>query len=313
MKKYCFGIDVGGTTIKCGLFSTESEELLEKWEIPTRTEKNGVNILPDIAATVLSKLKDLGIKKSEVEGIGVDIPGPVNDKGEVAMAVNLHWGHVDIVGRMTELTGIPAKALNDANAAALGECWKGGGTGFQNMIMVTLGTGIGGGVILNGKVLSGVHGAGGEIGHIHVTDELTEPCNCGNVGCLEQVASATGIVLLAKKELEKDKELPTPLRSVTPLTAKAVWDAVKDGDEMADRIAERFGYFLGRALAGIVAVADPEVIVIGGGVSKAGEIILEYVQKYYRQFAFPACKEVIFTLATLGNDAGIYGAAKEVL
>ena len=311
MKKYCFGIDVGGTTVKCGLFNTDGS-LLEKWEIPTRTEDNGINILPDIAQAISKKIEERGLIKNEIEGIGLDIPGPVDEKGVCTLAVNLHWGTVNIVREMEKMTGIRTRALNDANAAALGECWKGGGAGHKNLIMVTLGTGIGGGVVVEGKVIAGTHGSGGEIGHVHVTEELTEPCNCGNVGCLEQVASATGIVRIAKMQLEKDTETPSVLRG-KKLSAKAVWDAVKEGDEVADAIAEKFGLYLGRALAAFACVTDPEIYVIGGGVSKAGPVILDYVQKYYRQYAFPGCKDAAFALATLGNDAGIYGAAKMVL
>ena len=289
MKQYCFGIDVGGTTVKCGFLNTEGE-LLDKWEIPTRTEDNGSKILPDIAQTIKAKIEERGLTKDEIEGIGIDIPGPVNEKGEVNLAVNLHWGYVDIVGEMEKMTGIRTKAVNDANAAALGECWKGGGAGHKNLIMVTLGTGVGGGVVVEGKVIAGAHGA----------------------GCLEQVTSATGIVRLAKMHLEQTPDMPSVLRGRN-FSCKDVWNAVKDGDELADEVAEKFGHFLGRALAAFACVTDPEICVIGGGVSKAGPIILDYVQKYYRQYAFSACKDATFALATLGNDAGIYGAAKLVL
>lgn len=310
MKKYCFGIDVGGTTIKCGLF-TKDGEVLEKWEIPTRTEENGRNILPDAALSIRMKLAEREIPVEEVIGIGIGVPGPVDEKGEVPVAVNLHWGRVHIVEEMKKLTGIPTKAGNDANVAALGEMWKGGAAGYRNLILVTLGTGVGGGIIQNEKIVSGSHGAAGEIGHAHVDDTITEPCNCGNCGCLEQVTSATGIVRLAREALEGAKE-PTLLREAE-LSAKAVFDAVKEGDAVAMRIAERFGQYLGKALAVFACVTDPEVIVIGGGVSKAGPVLLDYIIKYYRQFAFTACKNTDFALATLGNDAGIYGAARMVL
>ena len=310
MKKYCFGIDVGGTTVKCGLFTLDGE-IVEKWEIPTRTAENGKNILPDVAAAILMKLTQLQIPKGEVAGIGIGVPGPVDEHGEVPVAVNLHWGRVNIVEEMEKLTGIRTKAGNDANVAALGEMWKGGGVGYKNLIMVTLGTGVGGGIILNEQIVHGSHGAGGEIGHAHVEDAITEPCNCGNCGCLEQVASATGIVRLAKEALEGN-EIPTILK-VSELSAKSVFDAVKAGDEVAMQIAERFGQYLGKALAVFACVADPEVFVIGGGVSKAGPVLLDFITKYYRQFAFTACKNVDFALATLGNDAGIYGSARMVL
>lgn len=310
MKKYCFGIDVGGTTVKCGLFDV-SGALLDKWEIPTRTENDGINILPDVAQTIAEKIGQKGLDREEIAGIGVGVPGPVNEAGEVPCAVNLHWGYVNIAGDLERLTGFPVKAGNDANVAALGELWKGGGAGHHSMIMVTLGTGVGGGIIINDKIVAGAHGAAGEIGHAHVEDAITDPCNCGNCGCLEQVASATGIVRLANEILASTKA-PSVLRN-RKVTAKAVWDAVKEGDALAVQVAERFGTYLGKALAVFAAVADPEIIVIGGGVSKAGEILLDYVTATYQKYAFSACRETEFALATLGNDAGICGAARMVL
>lgn len=310
MKKYCFGIDVGGTTVKCGLFTVEGE-VLDKWEIKTRTEDNGINILPDVAETINQKIQEKNIEKESVAGIGIGVPGPVNEAGEVPCAVNLHWGYVNIVGDLERLTGLPVKAGNDANVAALGELWKGGGAGYHSLIMVTLGTGVGGGIIINEKIVAGSHGAGGEIGHAHVEDAITDPCNCGNCGCLEQVASATGIVRLAKEALAST-EAPSLLRD-QEVTAKAVWDAVKEKDAVAIQVAERFGNYLGKTLAVFATVADPQVIVIGGGVSKAGTILLDYVTGPFRKYAFSACRETEFVLATLGNDAGIFGAAKMVI
>jgi len=311
MYNYCFGIDVGGTTVKCGLFTVEGE-LVEKWEIPTRTEENGKAILPDVAASILGKIEEKGLKKEEIAGVGIGVPGPVNDEGEVAVAVNLHWGRVHIVNEMEQLTGLRVKAGNDANVAALGELWKGGGVGYHNLILVTLGTGVGGGVIINDRILSGAHGAAGEIGHTHAADYIKDPCNCGNYGCLEQVASATGIVRLAKEELEAAPEEETALRGVK-VSAKTVFDAVKAGDALAVRVAERFGGYLGKSLAIFAGVTDPEAFVIGGGVSKAGPVLLDFVRKYYQKYAFSANRNAAFVLATLGNDAGIYGAAKMLL
>ena len=310
MKEYCFGIDVGGTTVKCGLFNTDGE-LLEKWEIKTRTEENGRNILPDVARTILAKLDEKKIRKDQVEGIGIGVPGPVDEEGRVPVAVNLHWSKVNIVKDMKNMTGLRTRAANDANVAALGEMWKGGGAGYSNLVMVTLGTGVGDGVIINQKIVAGTHGAGGEIGHAHVEDSITEPCNCGNCGCLEQVASATGISRLAREELAASDE-PSMLRG-SSVSATAVFDAVKADDPVAKRVAERFGRYLGKALSVFACVSDPQVFVIGGGVSKAGPVLLEYIGKYYRQYAFTACKGAHFVLATLGNDAGIYGAARLVL
>ena len=310
MEKYVFGIDIGGTTVKCGLFTVKGE-LLEKWEIPTRTENNGAAILPDVADTVLKKIQEKGLAKEEIAGIGIGVPGPVNEQGEVPGAVNLHWGYVNLAGDMEKMTGLRVKAGNDANVAALGEMWKGGGAGCQSIVMVTLGTGVGGGIINNGKIVTGAHGAGGEIGHIHVTDDVECNCNCGNYGCLEQVTSATGITYLANRRLKKD-DRPSMLRG-GEVNAKTVFDAVKAGDELAKEVAEEFGKYLGTALASVACVVDPEVFVIGGGVSKAGQIILDYIKKYYAQYAFMTCKQAGFALAKLGNDAGIYGAAKMLL
>lgn len=310
MEKYCFGIDVGGTTVKCGLFTVEGD-VLDKWEIKTRVEDNGVAILPDIAETIEKKLLEKGIGKDEVAGIGIGIPGPVNEKGEIPCAVNLHWGYVDIVGDMERLTGLKVKAGNDANVAALGELWQGGGTGCHNMILVTLGTGVGGGIIIDDKIVVGAHGAGGEIGHAHVEDAVTDQCNCGNCGCLEQLTSATGIVRLAKEAVAAS-DTPSVLRG-SRISAKSVWDAVKEGDALAIQIAERFGTYLGKTLAVFATVSDPEVIVIGGGVSKAGPILLDYIMEPFRKYAFTACRDTKFALAQLGNDAGIFGAAKMVL
>lgn len=310
MRKYCFGIDVGGTSVKCGLFDVKGE-VLDKWEITTRTEENGAHILPDVAATIEQKIAGKRLNKEEISGIGIGVPGPVDEEGNVLTAVNLHWGYIELSRELEKLTGLPVKAGNDANVAALGEMWKGGGAGYHNVVMVTLGTGVGGGIIVGGKMISGTHGAGGEIGHIHVDDEIENYCNCGNKGCLEQVASATGVVNLANKFLaESDKD--SVLRG-QEISAKAVFDAVKAGDELSTQIAEQFGKYLGTALSGIAGVVDPEVFVIGGGVSKAGVILFKFIQKYYRQYAFSACKDAVFALAELGNDAGIYGAAKLVI
>lgn len=310
MNKYCFGIDVGGTTVKCGLFDVKGE-LLDKWEIPTRTENNGMAILPDIADAIADKMKEKNLSREEIVGVGIGVPGPVNENGELPGAVNLHWGYIHLVDEMEKLTGLEVKAGNDANVAALGEMWKGGGAGCHNVVMVTLGTGVGGGIINNGQIVTGSHGAGGEIGHIHVTDSLETPCNCGNTGCLEQVASATGITFLANRRLAKD-DTPSMLRG-GEISAKTVFDAVKAGDGLATEVAEEFGRYLGAALANVAGVTDPEVFVIGGGVSKAGEILLDFIKKNYQKYAFMACKNTAFALAELGNDAGIYGAAKLVL
>ena len=311
MKTYCFGIDVGGTSVKCGLFHTDGT-LVENWEIPTRTENNGQNILPDVAETINAKLAEKNIDKADVEGVGLGIPGPINSRGEAACAVNLSWGFTPVAQILGDLTGLKAQAGNDANVAALGEALKGAAAGAQNIIMITLGTGVGGGIIINGKILAGSHGAGGEIGHALVVRGEEEKCNCGNHGCLEQYASATGIVRVAGRVLAASEDDST-LRELQNITAKDVLDAFKAGDAVAVRIMEYVGDLLGGAIAGFTTVVDPEAIVIGGGVSKAGQPLIDCIEKYYQRYAFSSCKETPIVLATLGNDAGIYGAAKMVL
>ena len=311
MGLYCFGIDVGGTTVKCGLFKTDGV-LVEKWEIPTRTENNGSEIVPDVAKTIEEKLAEKNISKEEVDGIGIGVPGPVNAEGDVIAAVNLFWGYKKLSKELNELTGLAVKVGNDANVAALGEAWKGAAAGAKNVILVTLGTGVGGGIIVDGKIVAGHHGAGGEIGHANVMHDETETCNCGNKGCLEQYTSATGIVRLAKQELASSEE-PSVLREEKELSAKAVLDGYKSGDALSVRVMDKVGEILGGALAMFTAVVDPETIVIGGGVSKAGQPLVDCIASHYKKYAFSACRETPIVIANLGNDAGIYGAAKMVL
>ena len=311
MGLYCFGIDVGGTTVKCGLFKTDGV-LVEKWEIPTRTENNGSEIVPDVAKTIEEKLAEKNISIEEVDGIGIGVPGPVNAEGDVIAAVNLFWGYKKLSKELNELTGLTVKVGNDANVAALGEAWKGAAAGAKNVILVTLGTGVGGGIIVDGKIVAGHHGAGGEIGHANVMHDETETCNCGNKGCLEQYTSATGIVRLAKQELASSEE-PSVLREEKELSAKAVLDGYKSGDALSVRVMDKVGEILGGALAMFTAVVDPETIVIGGGVSKAGQPLVDCIASHYKKYAFSACRETPIVIANLGNDAGIYGAAKMVL
>lgn len=312
MKQYCFGIDIGGTTVKCGLFTTDGE-VLDKWEIVTDTSEGGKGILPDVARAILNKMEERKLNSEQIAGVGVGVPGPVLKEREVAVAVNLHWGYTMLADDLEGLLGggIPVKVGNDANVAALGEMWKGGGEGYRSLIMATLGTGVGGGIIVDGKIVTGAHGAGGEIGHACVEPEETERCNCGNRGCLEQMASATGLVRLAKRILDADQE-PSSLRT-EEISAKSVFDAYKAGDSVAARIVDKFASYLGNALAIFSCVVDPDVIVLGGGVSKAGQPLIEAVEKYFRRDAFTTCKETPIVLAKLGNDAGIYGAAKLVV
>ena len=311
MAQYVFGVDIGGTTVKIGLFTVDGV-MTDKWEIPTRVDEGGKNILGDIAKSIEDKLAEKNITKDDIAGIGMGVPGPVKADGTVLRCVNLGWGIFNVADELSNIIGLPVKAGNDANMAALGEMWQGGGKGYKDIVMVTLGTGVGGGIIIDGKMLSGVNGAGGEIGHIQVNDDETEVCGCGRKGCLEQYTSATGIVRSANVALN-NTDRPSSLRNVQYVSAKEVFDAAKNGDELASELVENHGKCLGKALAQIACVVDPEIFVIGGGVSKAGDIIIDTTAKYFQENAFHACKKTKFALATLGNDAGMYGGACAIL
>ena len=311
MASYVFGIDVGGTTVKMGLFQNDGT-VVDKWEIPTRTENGGEKVLPDIADAILGKMAEKDIDRKDVAGVGVGVPGPVDGQGIVHRAVNLGWGVFNMEETLSGLLdGMVVKGGNDANVAALGEMWKGGGQGYSNLVAVTLGTGVGGGIIIDGKILTGATGAGGEIGHIHIQDGETDQCGCGNYGCLEEYASATGVVRLAGRTLAAS-DMDSVLRA-GEVSAKTVFDAVKAGDALAISVAKQFGEYLGKGLAAIAGVVNPEIFVIGGGVSKAGEVLFQYIQPAYQKYVFHGSKDAKFALATLGNDAGIFGAAKLVL
>lgn len=308
---YVFGIDIGGTTVKCGLFHTEGN-VLDKWEIKTNTANGGEAVPGDIAASIFAKLEEKKIEKSEVLGVGVGVPGPVTADGTVHTCPNLGWGVMNVSETMQNILGLPVAAGNDANVAALGEMWQGGGKGYQDVVMVTLGTGVGGGIILDGKIRAGVRGAAGELGHMIVNPAETAKCGCGGHGHLEQYASATGIVRLTKKALS-EKDTPSVLRNVAEVQAKDVFDAAKAGDAFALELVDEVCGILAGALTHVAATVDPQVFVIGGGVSKAGEILTKTLEKHYNQNLLGALYHKDFRLATLGNDAGIYGAAKMIL
>ena len=311
MAKYVFGVDVGGTTVKMGLFTVEGE-LLDKWEIKTRTEDGGKNVLPDIADSIKEVIESKKLAKEDVEGVGIGVPGPVKEDGTVLKCVNLGWGILNVEDELEKLIGYPVKAGNDANVAALGEMWQGAAKGCKDVIMVTLGTGVGGGIIVDGKVVAGFNGAGGEIGHITVNHDEIEACNCGQYGCLEQYTSATGIVRVAKRKLAKTND-ETSLRNFPELTAKDVFDEAKSGDAVALGLVDEVCGILGSTLSNIACVVDPEVVVIGGGVSKAGSILIESIQKHFVETSFLACRNTKFVPAGLGNDAGMYGCVQMLL
>ncbi len=306
--KYGYGVDLGGTTVKIAFFD-ETGSMLEKWEIPTNTADGGTHILSDIAASIRGHRAG---KDHEILGIGIGVPGPVDAAGIVNCCVNLGWGRTDITGELSAQTGLPVCAGNDANVAAMGEYWQGGGKGCRNMVFVTLGTGVGGGIVIEGRLLHGATGSGAEIGHMLLNRDETEPCGCGKRGCAEQYCSATGIVRLARRYLARH-ETDSVLRQCEKLTCKDVFDAGKAGDAAALAILEQVYALLGEMLANVCTVVNPEAVVIGGGVSKAGQVLLDGVKPYFERYVFHAAAHIRFALATLGNDAGAYGAFKLVL
>ena len=308
--RYGFGIDLGGTTVKIAFFE-ENGRMLDAWQIPTRTEDGGKNILPDIAASVQAYLEKQHIDRNQLIGAGLGVPGPVNGAGVVNKCVNLGWGVFNVAEALSGLLGFPVKAGNDANVAALGEYWKGGGAGADSMVMVSLGTGVGGGIVLEGQLLHGAHGSGGEIGHMVLNKDEPEVCGCGKRGCVEQYCSATGLVMLAKRYLAS-RDTASCLRGCV-LTAKNVFDAAKDGDSTAKEILEQYYDCLGQFLASMCCVVDPDVVVLGGGVCKAGDMLLKGIRPYFDKYVFHAARGVRFALAQLENDAGAYGAFKLVL
>ncbi|MDY2957564.1 ROK family glucokinase [Floccifex sp.] len=311
MKKYAFGVDIGGTTVKIGFFES-CGELKEVWEIPTRTQDHGKNILPDIQKAILNKLDENNISLDEVEGVGMGIPGPVGEDGTVFTCVNLGWSQFNVEQEMSALLNCKVKAGNDANVAALGEMWQGGGKGYKNIVMVTLGTGVGGGIIIDGKILCGCNGAAGEIGHIPVRDDETDVCGCGKKGCLEQYTSANGLVRVTKRYLEAHDD-ESVLRQIDSFTTKDICKAASEGDAVANKMIDELGQTLGKATATIAAVVNPQAFIFGGGLANAGHQIMDPIQKYFVHYCFPAQKETQFKLATLGNSAGVYGAVKQVL
>ena len=308
--KFGFGIDLGGTTVKLAYFD-EAGTMLDKWEIPTNTAENGKHILPDIAAAILKYMDEKCICKEDIIGAGIGVPGSVNSQGIVAGCDNLGWGHFNVKDALEPLLGMRVVAGNDATVAALGECWKGGGKGYKSMVLVTLGTGVGGGIIVDGKPVHGSTGAGGEIGHMVLNRNETAKCGCGKSGCVEQYCSATGIARLTRLALA-ESDMPSSLRALEKIVAKDVFDAAKAGDQLALDVLEQVYAYMGEFIANICCVVNPEIVVFGGGVSRAGEPLLDGVKRHFARWGYHACQDTKFALATLGNDAGAYGAFKLV-
>lgn len=306
--QYGFGVDLGGTTVKIACFE-EDGVMQNKWEIPTRLENSGAEILPDIAKSLQDYCQSHSI--TQVLGIGIGVPGAVTDDGVVNRCINLGWGKFNIVQAVGDLTGFRVVAGNDATVAALGECRMGGGKGRKNVVMVTLGTGVGGGIVVGGKLIYGTNGAGGEIGHMVLNRQETIPCNCGKRGCVEQYCSATGIVRMAKDHLANTQKA-SALRG-KDITCKDVFDYAAQSDEVAQEVLEQVYSYLGEFIANICCVVDPEIVVLGGGVSKAGAPLAEGVKRHFIRYAYHPCVDTEFAVATLGNDAGVYGAFQMLL
>lgn len=310
MKPYAFGVDLGGNAIKIGLFQTTGN-LVEKWTIPARLEDHGSHLLADVVDAIRAKMEERSLSWDVVEGVGMGVPGPVDQDGTVMRCVNLGWDILNVPKAVRELEPAIEKleVANDVNAATLGEMWQGGAQWNSSAVMVTLGVGIGSGIVVDNKVFVGSTGAAGEIGHMCVNPKETERCTCGNYGCLEQYCSDTGLVRTAQAVLEERPEEPSLLRD-GEITPKAICQAAKKGDAAATEVLERFGQLMGQALTAVACTVNPQVFVIGGQMAQAGMAILKPIETYFRRYAFHAFRNTPFVLAELGEDAGIYGSVR---
>ncbi|NRG44921.1 ROK family glucokinase [Bacillus sp. CRN 9] len=312
-EKWLVGVDIGGTTIKMAVVNLHGD-ILYSWEISTDIRDKGQYIPLTIAKSIDQKLEEINQPKKRLIGIGIGAPGPVNMMdGSIEMAVNLGWDHFPLKEILERETALPVVVDNDANIAAIGEMWTGAGKGAKHLICVTLGTGVGGGIIINGEIVHGINGAGGEIGHIIAVPKNGSPCNCGKSGCLETIASATGIVRLAIATLSSmncNSKLREYFEEHQTLTSKLVFDAASEGDELAKNVLQQVTEHLGLALANLANGLNPEKIVIGGGVSKAGDALLIPLKEEFTLYAFPRVAQgVELVIAALGNNAGVIGGS----
>ncbi|MDE6261000.1 MAG: ROK family glucokinase [Oscillospiraceae bacterium] len=296
MKEVCFGVDIGGTTVKLGLVSREGE-LLDKREFPTFRDVGAT--FDDIARHM--RLVMESFPDCKCVGAGVGVPGPVVDQSVVPICVNLGWNDLNVAQELASRADMPVRVANDANLAALGECWQGGGKGCRNLVLFTVGTGVGGGIICDGRIVAGATGGGGEVGHITVPFHPDWQCGCGRKGCLEATASATGIIRAAKAF--------SPFKEMEKVTAKDVFDAAAAGDENAQAVVNEAANALGYGAAIVACVVNPEMILLGGGVSAAGSALLDPVEASFQANVMNACSKVRFAQAQLGNNAGIFGGA----
>lgn len=311
--KVVAGVDVGGTTVKIGLFDVDGS-LLDKGSIATQVDRGADFILQRIANKILEMVRDRGLQREDLLGIGIGIPGPVLHEEYVELCVNLNWKQVHVGELLREKIQRPVYVENDANVAALGEIWQGAGANRDSLVLLTLGTGVGGGIVVHNRVISGFHGAGGEVGHIPVLDQpVARTCGCGKHDCAELAVSATGIVAYCGELMEKEREDSSLRHYNGGYDARAIFMAAEKGDPVAEKVVDHTGRILGKTLAIIGGVIDPEVFVIGGGVSRAGEILLQPTRKYYKKYCFSSGRETPILSAKLGNDAGIFGAARLAL
>lgn len=307
--RYGFGVDIFGPNIKFGFFD-ETGRLLEKWKIAYSIDRGGNDILPTVAEEIESCMSRNMLFEDDIIGVGVGIPGPVNDSGVVNKCVNFGWGVFNIDRALSGLTGLRVKSSNNANLSALGEYWK--GKGSRNMVLMAMNTGLGGAVVCSGSLVFGAHGGGGEIGHMVVNTEETEACSCGRRGCVEQYCSPTGIVRLARRRLASTRA-NSMLRNARFFDYKAVLNAADKGDILAMEVMDQVYRYAGLALANICCVTNPDTIVLGGEFCKIGTEALESVESHFRQYVFHANQNVTFRLAALDTDACIHGAFKLVL
>lgn len=305
------GVDVGGTTVKIGIISEEGN-ILDKWEIPTNKADNGAFILTDIWNSINEKITTKQLQKDEITGIGVGAPGFIEEEtGNVYEAVNIGWKDIEMARELKDISGLPVFVQNDANIAVLGENWKGAGNQAKNLIAITLGTGVGGGIIANGSILNGENGTAGEIGHVTVEPE-GYPCNCGRNGCLETIASATGMVHQATRAIEQHPNSTLKLfyEQNEKVTTKDIFDLAHKGDTVCKDIIAYTADVLGLVIANLAMQINPSKILIGGGVSKAGDQFINMIENSFRNYCLKRVSDVCnLTVAQLGNDAGIIGAA----
>ena len=310
-KQYYIGIDVGGTSVKEGLFD-EDGNLLAKASVPTPpiVDAAGFAAVTEAIDQVVAKAQ---IPRAFVAGIGLAVPCPIPASGDAKVKANIAINLPELrVAIQKHCPDAVVKYENDANAAAMGEAWLGSAKGVQNVVMVTIGTGVGGGVIVNGDVVSGVVGAGGEIGHMCLNPAEERTCGCGGHGHLEQYSSATGVVRCMKKLLDENPDTSCTLRG-TDFAAKDVFDAARAGDALAAREVDEMTDTLGMALASIASTTDPEMFMVGGGVARAGDVLFNPLREHFKTYAFSSCRETPIVAATLGNDAGIYGAVRLIV